>query len=259
MSKFLVIILLIFLFSLFQLTYELKNIMILEGDSLDKAIQDSIEEKSKLLLIFYVNHCPYCAHSIKVLKEQIIKNFEDEEEINFGTINLDRQSNVWVGVRFNITRIPYIVLIENKKMYQFQSQFEESVVLKFIHDEKTIEDAIDIPDNVGWKIKSNIIMQELTERLKNFMQSLLNKYGIKVQWNNTMTYIFLFFIMICIIYLENKLILLIKNLCKFDRIGNIKIDLENKENNNKIKKEKKDKKNEKNDNEKGKIKKHKKE
>ena len=231
MSKCLVIILLIFLFSLFQLTYELKNIMILEGDSLDKAIQDSIEEKSKLLLIFYVNHCPYCAHSIKVLKEQIIKNFEDEEEINFGTINLDRQSNVWVGVRFNITRIPYIVLIENKKMYQFQSQFEESVVLKFIHDEKTIEDAIDIPDNVGWKIKSNIIMQELTERLKNFMQSLLNKYGIKVQWNNTMTYIFLFFIMICIIYLENKLILLIKNLCKFDRIGNIKIDLENKENN----------------------------
>ena len=103
----------------FQLTNAKKEIMMLEGDSFDLALQNSIEAKSKLFIIFYINNCPYRPHSLKVLKEKIINNYEDEDEINFATVNLDRQSNVWLGVRFNIIRIPFIILIENKKMYHF--------------------------------------------------------------------------------------------------------------------------------------------
>ena len=60
-------------------------------------------------------------------EEQVIKNYEDEDEIEFGSVNLDKQSNVWLGVRFNITKIPFIILIENKRMYKYPEQlFEES-------------------------------------------------------------------------------------------------------------------------------------
>ena len=267
MFKNVFILLLIFIFAIFQSINAKKEIMILEGDSFDFALQNSIEAKSKLFIIFYINNCPYCAHSLKVLKEKIINNYEDEDEINFATVNLDRKSNVWLGVRFNITRIPFIILIENKKMYQFHNQFEESVVLKFIEDEKVIEDSMDIPENIGIANKANVIIRELTERIKATMQLLFDKYGIKVYWNNTMTYIFLVIVLIIFIYLENKLIVGIRKMCNFDKekknenptdnkdILNEKETKEKNENNNKT--EIKDNKN--NDNKNAKEKKIKKE
>ena len=154
---------------------------------------------------------------------------------------MDRQSNVWLGVRFNITRIPFIILIENKKMYHFHNQFEESVVLKFIEDEKLIEDSMDIPENIGIANKANVIMRELTERIKTAMLLLFDKYGIKIYWNNIMTYIFLVIILIIFIYLENKLIVGIRKLCNFDKLKNNENPSESKEIlNNKERKEKKE-------------------
>ena len=180
-----------FFFSLFNQTLQLKQIMIYEGDSFDNALQNSIKERKKLFVIFYINHCSYCAHSIKVLKEQVIKNYDDEDEIEFGSVNLDKQSNVWLGVRFNITKIPFIILIENKR-------------------------------------------NEFTQKIKENMQSLLDKYKINIQWNNIMTYILLAFILLIFIYLESKLLMLIRYICKFDKFGDIKID----ENGNEIKEDK---------------------
>ena len=50
-SFFLLLILIIF-----QLTYSKKEIMILEGDSFDEAIKNSIEAKSKLFIIFHIKN-----------------------------------------------------------------------------------------------------------------------------------------------------------------------------------------------------------
>lgn len=231
MFKNVFILLIILILSIFQSTNSKKEIMILDGDSFDAALQNSIESKSKLFIIFYINQCPYCMHSINVLKEKIVYNYEEEDEINFALVNLDKQSNVWLGVRFNITRIPFIVLIENKRMYQFQSQFEESVVLKFIEDEKVVEDSVDIPENIGVFNKANVIMRELTERIRTSMQFLFDKYGIKINWNNTMTYILLFIILVIIIYFENKLITGIRKICNLERfLRKNRVPPENKDN-----------------------------
>jgi thioredoxin-related protein len=227
--------LIIFFFSLFHQTLEIKQIMIYEGDSFDTALQNSIEERKKLFVIFYINHCSYCAHSIKVLKEQVIKNYEDEDEIEFGSVNLDKQSNVWLGVRFNITKIPFIILIENKRMYKYPEQlFEESYVLNFINDEKNFEDSFDIPESVEWGTKLKIVLIEFTQKINENMQSILDKYKIGIQWNNTMTYILLALILIIFIFLESKLLMFIKYMCKFDKFGDIKID----ENGNELKEDK---------------------
>ena len=227
--------LIFFFFSLFHQTLEIKQIMIYEGDSFDTALQNSIKERKKLFVIFYINHCSYCAHSIKVLKEQVIKNYDDEDEIEFGSVNLDKQSNVWLGVRFNITKIPFIILIENKRMYKFREQlFEEPIVLKFINDEKNFEDSFDIPESVDWGTKFMIVFNEFTQKIKEIMQSLLDKYKINIQWNNTMTYILLAFILMILLFLEYKLLGFIKYICKFDKFGDIKID----ENGDEIKEDK---------------------
>jgi hypothetical protein len=227
--------LIFFYFSLFYQTFGIKEIMIYEGDSFDTALQNSIKERKKLFVLFYINHCSYCVHSIKVLKEQVIKNYDDEDEIEFGSVNLDKQSNAWLGVRFNITKIPFIILIENKRMYKFQFQpFEESIVLKFINNEKNFEDSFDIPETVEWGTKIKIVLVELKQKIKENMQSLLDKYKIGIEWNNTMTYILLAFIFMIFLFLESKLLIFIKYIFKFDKFGDIKID----ENGNEIKDDK---------------------
>ena len=71
-----------------------KQIMLLDGDDLDSQINLSSKSNTKLFLIFFVEHCVYCTHALKILKEKIVKNFEDEDEISFGVVNLDDQKNL---------------------------------------------------------------------------------------------------------------------------------------------------------------------
>ena len=233
MSKKAYILFILLIFCLFQSTFSTKKIMIIEGDNLEIAIKNSIESKFKLFLIFHVHNCGYCTHALKILKEQIVTNFKEEEEIFFGSIDLDNQLNIWLGLRFNISRIPYIILIENNKIYHYESQFEESLVLKFINEEKNVEDGEDIPEPVTFKKKFQIAIKELTENI----QGLMKKMGINFGWNSAMTYILLIIIFIIFVYVESKIIERCKHIFKF-----------NKNNNNNVKKkvkneEKKDSKN----------------
>ena len=202
MSKKTYILFIFLILCLFQQSFSEKKIMIIEGDNLDIAIKNSIESKFKLFLIFHVHNCAYCTRALKILKEQVVTKFKEEEEIFFGSIDLDNQTNIWIGLRFNITKIPYIILIENNKMYHYESQFEESLVLKFINEEKNIEDGEDIPEPVTFKKKFKIAVKELTEN----MQGLMKKLGINIGWNNAMTYILLILIFIIFVYVESKII-----------------------------------------------------
>ena len=124
--------------SLFQKISPTKKIMYLEGEQLDSQISLSVKTDSKLFLIFYVKNCQYCTHALQILKNKIVKNFEDEDEISFGSINLDEQKNVWQGLRFNVTRIPYIILIEKNKIYKYENTFEEKLVMDFIMKKKIL-------------------------------------------------------------------------------------------------------------------------
>ena len=207
------VLLIILEFNLFELISAEKKIIIIEGDYLDKAIQNVISSNNKLFLIFHVQKCQYCTHVLKVLKSQVIKNYEDDENIFFGSVNLDEQSNVWLGVRFNISKIPFIILIENKKMYHFESQFEESLVVKFINEEKNVEDGEEIPPAVTFNRKFSIAVEELTQTIQGY----LNKYLGTKMWSNKMTYILLVILFIGVIYIESSIINKCKNLCKFNK------------------------------------------
>ena len=213
-----------------------KEIMLLEGDQVDYQINLSLNSNSKLFLVFYVGHCYYCGHVLKVLKEKILENFEDEDEISFGVINLDNQNNVWSGLRFNITKIPYIILIEKNKMYYYQNSFDEISVMKFITGEKEIEDALDIPPPPNFFVKLNAVMNELTEKIENIFE----KFGLKREFAGKIVYIFVIIGFFIFIYIESKIILLCRNLCfkkKKDEEKKEIIDDKKQDNKEKVKKE----------------------
>ena len=200
--------LLIFIFlTFFSQVNSKKQIMYLEGDQLDSQISLSTKTESKLFLVFYVKNCQYCTHALQILKNKIVKNFEDEDEIAFGSINLDEQKNIWLGLRFNVTRIPYIILIEKNKMYKYENTFEEELVMEFINKEKNIEDGDDIPPPTTFFSKFKAAMKELSEKVEN----VLIMFGLKKEWSSKITYFIIFFALCSFIYLENKLIDFCKN------------------------------------------------
>lgn len=231
-------IILIILITLFSNISSSKKVMILEADQLDSQIKIASESNYKLFLLFYANNCQYCTMALKILKNQIVKNFEDEDEISFGSINLDEQKNIWLGLRFNVTKIPYVVLIENKKMYLFNYNFDEKAVINFINEEKNIEDALDIPEEMTffWKLKS--AMDELNENI----EKILEKFGVNKTFGMKLAYILIILAIILFLYLENKLIDCCRNYFCNKRVNTneIKNEDEINKNNDKNEKEKKE-------------------
>ena len=197
---------LLIFFSLFISSLSKKKIMILEGDQIESQIQLSFKSNKKLFLIFYTNNCQYCTMALKILKTQIAKYFEEEDDISFGSINLDDQKNIWLGLRFNVTRIPFIILIENKRMYLYQKIFEEKNVIEFINEEKNIEDGVDIPDEITFFTKFKAAVRELSDNIEKYLEI----FGISKTWGIKISYFLLITGVIAFIYLENKFI----NFCK---------------------------------------------
>ena len=224
---------------LFNIALSSKNIISLEGDQLDHQINLCNKMNSKLFIIFYVNNCQYCDMALKILENQIVNNFEDEDEIYFSSINLDNQKNIWLGLRFNVTRIPYIILIEKEKIYSYDKAFEDKSVLKFINDEKNIEDGFDIPPKITFMDKLKAALNELSEKMGN----VLEIFGINKNWGIKLAYFFIFFGLISFIYLENKLIENCRNFCWKKRVNRIindkkkKKEIKTNNNNEKDKKE----------------------
>ena len=225
------------LISLFSNSFSKKNVMNLEGKEVDKEIKKASQLNYKLFIVFYLQKCQYCDIVLKTLKTQIVKYFEDEDEISFGTINLSNQNNVWLGLRFNVTRIPYIILIENNKIYKFQNSFQEKEVIKFINEEKNIEDAFDIPKEITLFSKLKTALNELSSKIER----LLEMYGVNKKWSKIISYLTIIFGVTSFIYLESKLIDSCKNSCKKknenESIKEDKNDEGKKDNKEKIKKD----------------------
>ena len=190
-------------------TQSKKEIMLLEGNQLDNQINLSNKQNTKLFLIFYVPHCLYCSHALKVLKEKIINKFEEEDNISFGVIDLENQNNVWIGLRFNITKIPYIILINKGKMHYYQNSFEENLVMKFLTEEKNGEDALDIPPPSTFFDKLKAVNKELTERIELFFEKL----GLEKKFADKITYFVIILGFLIFIYIESKIISFCSNIC----------------------------------------------
>ena len=210
---------LILIFSLIISIKSKKPIMVLEGDQLDYVIKNASITNTKLFLIFYIPSCIYCKHALKVLNDNIKNNFDEKAPISFGIINLENQTNIWTGLRFNITRIPYIILIEKNKMYYYQNSFEEQSVMNFINEEKNIEDALDIPPPVGFLGKLNAAMKELNEKVETYF----GKYGIKKEFSSKICYIIIVLGFISLFYIEYQLIEFCKSLFRKKNKNNTKV------------------------------------
>ena len=96
-------------------------------------------------------------------------------------------------------------------MFRFRNQFEESNVIKFIDEEKIIEDSLDIPEEVGFFGKVNFFLANVIQKIS----SLFIKFGFSSFWSNIFTFILLIILFINMVYLEQKLLNLTKKMIDY--------------------------------------------
>ena len=108
----------------------------LTNSNFDSIVQKG--EKNRWLIFFYADKCPFCkpikSKINKLINEGKIKN----DKIRFGKVNLNA-FNLRLQIRFNVTKIPYTILIDNNNIYEMSFLPLEENIIKFLESENLDE------------------------------------------------------------------------------------------------------------------------
>ena len=201
----------------------------------DMTFEDTINAGKyyKWCLIFYLKTCGHCKRA-KNARDKIFKKVTDPK-LRFA--QLETEENMITNIRFNITAVPYIVLIENNSMLELEKYPNEENLLNFCQSnfsnfEKEI---IPYPKPIGMGKVSWIMFRETINGLIHQINYYLKKYGINHQMNFNEFLILAVLLLVIGGFLEYYLL----SLCLNDKYEEeIKKQIELIEKNEKIKKSK---------------------
>ena len=149
----------------------------------DMTFEDSINAGKyyKWCVIFYLKTCGHCKRA-KNARDKIFKKVSDPK-VRFA--QLETEENMITNIRFNVTAVPYIVLIENNSMLELEKYPNEENLLNFCQSnfsnfEKEI---IPYPKPIGMGKVSWIMFRETINGLIHQINYYLKKYGINHQMN----------------------------------------------------------------------------
>ena len=149
----------------------------------DMTFEDSINAGKyyKWCVIFYLKTCGHCKRA-KNARDKIFKKVSDPK-VRFA--QLETEENMITNFRFNVTAVPYIVLIENNSMLELEKYPNEENLLNFCQSnfsnfEKEI---IPYPKPIGMGKVSWIMFRETINGLVYQINNYLKKYGINYQLN----------------------------------------------------------------------------
>ena len=120
---------LIILISLIKLSYNLPNDQIYELNDFTFDYLISEGKKYRWLIFFYLSTCGHCEHA----KEEILKIYKNYSETNIRFAKMEIQKSWTASLRFNISGVPYIILVENNKIYELQKYPNDKNLIEFLN------------------------------------------------------------------------------------------------------------------------------
>lgn len=155
---------------------ELANDQIYE--LIDANFEHYISQKEyKWFILFYLKTCAHCARARKEIKK--IYQTVLDSSMRFGQIEI--QSNVMTSIRFNTTQVPYLVLFQDGKMFEFTQYPNEKNLNEFINSNKVLEEALPIPPRVKFMYVAWVILKDGVKSLSMVIEKYLNKKGYDIQ------------------------------------------------------------------------------
>ncbi len=127
-------------------------------------------------VLFYVSTCGHCRRAKKEIKSVFDKK---EYESNLRFAQIETQTNVMTSIRFNITQIPYIVLMENNTMIEMTKYPNQNNIVEFIKTNfnSTEEEILKIPTKPAFYYIAYVMLKESTESLRIYIMRFLHSKG----------------------------------------------------------------------------------
>ena len=133
-------------------------------------------------ILFYSHSCGHC----KRAKKEILKIFNTYKNItNLRFAEIEAYQNTMTNIRFNVTGVPYIILVENKKIYEMDlfpnyDNLKDFIVTNFT---EVKDDLKPLPKKVKFAYVAWIILKQTLDDITNNMNHFLKNKGIKFQFN----------------------------------------------------------------------------
>ena len=128
-------------------------------------------------VLFYVSTCGHCRRAKKEIKAVFDKK---EYSSNLRFAQIETQSNVMTSIRFNITQIPYIVLMENNTMIEMIKYPNQNNIIDFIKtnfSNNTEDEILPIPVRPAFYYIAYVMLKEATDSLRMYIMRFLHSKG----------------------------------------------------------------------------------
>lgn len=128
-------------------------------------------------VLFYVSTCGHCRRAKKEIKAVFEKK---EYSSNLRFAQIETQSNVMTSIRFNITQIPYIVLMENNTMIEMTKYPNQNNIIEFIKTNftnNTEDEILPIPTRPAFYYIAFVMLKESLESLRIYIMRFLHSKG----------------------------------------------------------------------------------
>ena len=154
--------------------YELNDL------SFDYIIREG--KKYRWFILFYSRSCGHC----KRAKKEIAKIFNDYKNIsNLRFAQLEAYQNIMTNVRFNVSGVPYMVLVENQSIYEMElfPNYENLKNFIFTNFSEVEDELKPIPKKVKFAYVAWLILKQNLDELTNNINKFLKNRNIKFQFN----------------------------------------------------------------------------
>ena len=171
-------------------------------------------EKYRWFILFYLRTCGYCRKAKKEI-EKIFKNYTNTKT-RFAELEID--DNVMSNVRFNISGVPHIILVENNKMLTLEKYPNEKNLIEFLNTSfnDVKDEIVDFPKKITFAYVVWTMFKQQMQELGNYISQLIEKNTgkeVKIKGWHIMFFGFIIIILLC--YLE---FLLLSKCCDNDNI-----------------------------------------
>ncbi len=146
-------------------------------------------------ILFYSKTCGHCRRAKKEI-QKLFNDLKNNNTLRFAQI--EAYENTLTNVRFNITGVPYIIIVENNSIYELDlfPNYDNLKNFIFTNFSEVQEELKPLPIKVKFHYVAWVIFRQTLDSFTNSFNKFINKKGINIKFN---PFVLIFTILISII------------------------------------------------------------
>ena len=133
-------------------------------------------------ILFFSKTCGHCRRAKKEMNK-LFETFKNNKTLRFAQI--EAYDNTLTNVRFNISGVPYIILVENNSMFELDlfPNYDNLKNFIFTNFSEVKDELKPFPKRVKFTYVAWVIFKQTLESITQSFNNLLKRKGINIKFN----------------------------------------------------------------------------